>query len=75
MKNYLNKTSFLSHERPKTGIDFMIFILICLENCQQYYAILSCSVWLRTGCYPADINRFRSHTGKNYQLTSIDFNF
>ena len=22
------------------------------------------SVWLRTGSYPADINRFRSHAGK-----------
>ena len=48
----------------KTGIDFMIFILIFVENCLQYDAIHDFSVWLRTGSYPADINRFRIHTGK-----------
>ena len=26
------------------------------------YIILA---WLRTGSYPADVNRFQSHTGKN----------
>ncbi len=40
----------------KTGINFMIFILIFIEN--------DFSVWLRTGSKPADINRYQSHTGK-----------
>ena len=35
-----------------------------MENSLYYYAILNFSVWLRTGSNPANINRFRSHTGK-----------
>ena len=47
----------------KTGINFMIFILIFVKNCLQYYAIQDFSELLRTDSNPADINRFRSHTG------------
>ena len=35
-----------------------------MENCLQYDAIHDFLVWLRTGSNPADINRFRSLTGK-----------
>ena len=34
-----------------------------MENCLLYDAIQDFSVRLRTGCNPADITRFRSHTG------------
>ena len=33
----------------KTGIDFMIFILIFVENCLLYDAIHDFSVWLISG--------------------------
>ena len=51
MKKYKIKNSFESPERPrtrvnKTGINFMIFILILVENCLQYDAIHDFSVWL-----------------------------
>ena len=62
--------SFLSEEwggggypSYKTGIDFMIFILLFVDNCLLYYAKHDFSICLRTGSNPADINRFRSHTG------------
>ena len=48
------------HELTK----LMIFISIFVENLMQYDAIYDFSVRLRTGYDPADINRFRSHTGK-----------
>ena len=35
-----------------------------MENCLLYDAIHDLSIWLRTGFNQADINRFRSHTGK-----------
>ena len=44
----------------KTGIGFMIFILIFLENCLYYRCFFS--VWLRTSSTPTDINLFWSHT-------------
>ena len=31
----------------------------------QYNTIHDISVWLRTDSNPADVNRFRSHTGKD----------
>ena len=42
----------------KTGINLMIFIFIFMENCLSYIAMRDISVWLRTGCYKADINQF-----------------
>ncbi len=41
------------------------FVLIFVENCLYCDAIHDFSVWLRNGSNPADINRLRSHTGKN----------
>ena len=35
-----------------------------MENYLQYDAIHDFLVWLKTNSNPADINRFRSHTGK-----------
>ena len=59
------KTSFVIPKGPKdpaskTGINFFIFILIFVENCNMI-------LWLRTGYNPVDINRFQSHTG-NYLI-------
>jgi len=48
----------------KTGINFMIFILIFVENCLQFDAIQDFSFWLRTDPDQVDSNQFRSHTGK-----------
>ena len=42
-----------------TDINFMIFVLIFVENCLKYDAINDFSVWLRTGFNPADINQNR----------------
>ena len=47
----------------KSGINFMIFISIFVEICMYYDAVHDFSVWMRTGSNPADIDRFRSHTG------------
>ena len=45
----------------KTGINFMAFILIFVENCNcNTTKNMFFLVWLRTGSHPADINRFRS---------------
>ena len=54
----------IQNYKIKTGIDLKIFILKSFENCLLYVATNSFSEWLRTGSYPADIIRFRSHTGK-----------
>ena len=61
------KTSFVIPSGPKSwanksDINFMIFILISVENCLKYDAIHDFSVRLRTDSNPADINRFQSHT-------------
>ncbi len=69
MKNFKIKTSFLSLEglkaqAKKTGINFMIFILIFAENCLKFDALHDFSVWLTIDFNPADSNRFQSHTGK-----------
>ena len=67
MKNYKNKTSFISSEGPKakkTGINIMIFILIFVENCLEFDAIHDISVWLRTDSNPADSNRFKEKSCK-----------
>ena len=48
----------------KTSINFIIFILIIVENCLSYDAIHEITAWIRTGSNPADINLFRSHTRK-----------
>ena len=63
LKNWKIKTSIVSPERTKarankTVINFMIFILIIVQNCHDF------SVWLRNGSNPPDINRFWSHTRK-----------
>ena len=50
MKIYQIKTSFV------------ISILLFVENCLLYDTIHECSVRLRTGPNPVEINRFRSHT-------------
>ena len=52
MKNY---------KANKTSINFMIFILIFVENCLLFDAIHNFSVWLRTGSNPPDSDRFQSH--------------
>ncbi len=44
MKTYKSKTSFVGPKGPKarankTDINFMISILICLENCLKFDAI------------------------------------
>ena len=76
MKNYENiKTSFVRLKEAKalgnkTGNNFMIFILIFMENCLLYDVIHDFSVWPRTSSNPADIKRFRSHTGKNITTLS-----
>ena len=49
----------------------MIFILKFVENCLYYDGIHNFSVWLRTGSNPADISRFRIHTGKKFILREI----
>ena len=69
MKNYMIKTSFASPDWSKArankiGINFMISIIIFVRDCLYYNSKQHFSVWLRTGSNPADINRFRSHTGK-----------
>ena len=56
----------------KAGINVMICILIFVENCLEYYKIHDISVWLRTGFNPADINWFRSHTGKGFLVVNIN---
>ncbi len=48
----------------KTGIYSTIFILLFVGNCLQYDTIYVFSVQLRTSSNPANINRFRSHTGE-----------
>ena len=72
MKNYKTETSFVSPEEPKalankTGVDF--HSNICGKLSVIYDAIHDFSVWLKTGSKPADINRFRSHTGKPIKLS------
>ena len=52
------------HRLTKQVLKLMIFILIFVENLMQYDAIYDFSVRLRIGSDPADINGFRSHTGK-----------
>ena len=69
MKNYKFKTSFVIPEGSKTllnktGVNFIIFILIFMENCLYYDSIHDFSVLLRTDSNPVDINQFRSHTEK-----------
>ena len=72
MKNYKIKPVFLApmaQAHPnKTGFNFMIFILIFVENFLYYDAINNFSVWLRTGSNPADTNRFRNYTKKFYKF-------
>ncbi len=46
----------------KNGINFMIFILIFVENCLYFEAIHDFSVWLKTASNPTDRNRFQGHT-------------
>ena len=61
----------LEAEVNKTSFDFMILILIFVENCLQYDAIHDFfSEWLRTSSNPADINRFRA-----ILENAIKFNF
>ena len=57
MKNCKIETSFMSPE-------FMIFILIFVENCLLFDNIHKLSVRARTGSNPPGINRFGSHTSK-----------
>ncbi len=69
MRNHKIKTSFVSPEGPKAvAYNFMINILISMENYLQYDAIHNFSVLLRTSSNPADIDRFRSHTEKYLHL-------
>ena len=46
-------------------------ILIFVENYLEYDAIHDFSVCLRSGSNPADINRFRSYTGKHVIVNSV----
>ncbi len=59
MKKYKIQTSFACQEGPeartnKTGIDFIIFILLLVENYPLNNVIHDFSVWHRTGSNPAD---------------------
>ncbi len=54
----------IKNDKIKTGINFMNFILIFVENCVLFDDIHDFSVWLITGSNPVDSDRFRSHTGK-----------
>ena len=52
----------------KTGYNFIIFYFnICGKLFVIRGAIHDFSVCLRTGSNPADINRFRSDTGKGFK--------
>ncbi len=42
-----------------------------IDNFPIFDAIHNFSVWQRTGSYPVDINRFRSHTGKLIQVSIL----
>ncbi len=55
--------------QKKTVVNIEIFIFV--DNCLQYDAIHDFLVLLRTGSNPADINRFRSHTGNIIILNTI----
>ena len=54
--------------------NFMIFILMFVENCLLYDAIYNFSVWPRISSNPSDINRCRSHTEKNIFLNLFHLN-
>ena len=62
MKNFKIKNSNEISEGPKAArankasINFMIFILIFVENCLSNVDIVNFSVSLRTDSNPADIN-------------------
>ena len=60
MKNYKIETSFVG---PRNWGFYDIF-LIFVQNCLLYNDVHDFSVWLRPDSNPADINRFRSDTGK-----------
>ena len=64
MKNYTFKTILLAPKAQANKTDINIIFLLFVENCLSYDAIHNFSVWLSTSSYPADINQFRSHTGK-----------
>ena len=55
----------------KTGINFMIFILIYIKNLSVIRCFTCFSMLLRTGSNPADINRFESHTGMDTLPSTI----
>ena len=55
----------------KTGICFIIFYFIFVENCLYYDAIHDFSVWLRTGSNLVDINRFRKDFLVRYTKTRM----
>ena len=72
-EKYNIKTSFVSPDGPKarsnkTGIRFMIFILIFVENCLKYVVMHDFSVWLKTGSNLADIDRLRGDTGITFSF-------
>ena len=61
VRNY-NKGNIFGQLRANNQFyDFYFNIRRKLSVIQRNYSF---SVWLRTGSYSADINRFRSHTGK-----------
>ena len=57
----------------KTFIIFMVFILIIVEIFRKKYAIHDFSVLQRTDSKPANIYRFRSHTGKDIHSPPITY--
>ena len=64
-KSYLSHRSTDIKIKKYKIINFVNFVNI-RENCLYYNAIHNFSVWLGTGFNPADLNRFRSHTGKYF---------
>ena len=62
---------FIALYYRELSADFMIFILIFVENCLWFDSIHDFSVWLRTGSILTDSNRFRSHTGKYYSINKV----
>ena len=47
--------------------------MILIENCLLHDFIFDSSVWLKTSSNTADINRFRSHTGKYFTIFALLF--
>ena len=50
----------------KTGINFMVFILVFVEKCLYYDTLKDFSVLMRNGSNPTDINRLEALQQSNF---------